>query len=113
MLSGRQFHLVDWESASLGPPGATLRFFSNWPLSDKRRIAAGYARHRARRGHPVSVRDVLFAMHLHQAFWAFRTAARQKKPDRLLLGWRLFQELVAHVTSGSNANDVPACPARA
>jgi hypothetical protein len=94
ILGDERIHVVDWESASLGPPGATLRCFGNWPMAEQRRIAIGYARYRARYGHPVAVRDVLFAMNLHQAFWALRTAARQRKPDRLLRGWRLFQPLI-------------------
>lgn len=101
ILAGRQICLIDWESASLGPPGATLRVFSDWPTARKRAMAVSYGRYRKRFGFPVDIPDVLFAMHSHQMFWAFQTAARQNKPDRFLLGWRLFKDLITSIGSSN------------
>jgi hypothetical protein len=101
ILAGAQICLVDWESASFGPPGATLRVFSDWPMREKRAIAVRYARYRNRLGFPVDIPDVIFAMHTHQMFWAFHTAARQGKADRFRRGWRHFGEILKSIGSST------------
>ena len=97
ILTGAQPCLIDWESASMGPPGATLRVFSDWPSSQKRGIATRYAAYRNRFGFPVDIPDVMFAMHAHQMFWAFHTAARQNKADRFRQGWKHFGEILKSI----------------
>jgi thiamine kinase-like enzyme len=101
ILTDAQICLIDWESASFGPPGATLRVFSDWSLSQKRGIAVRYAQYRKRFGFPVDIPDVMFAMHAHQMFWAFHTAVRQDKADRFRQGWRHFGEILKGMGSST------------
>jgi phosphotransferase family enzyme len=93
ICSPQGYYVVDWESASLGAPGASLRTFAEWPEAKYLPIVNAYAKFRLEFGQPVEVSEVLFAMRVCQAYWAFSTGRRQRLPDRFKRGFKLLQTI--------------------
>lgn len=69
--------IFDWDSASLGPPGATLRTLARLPDEEQKDAVALYCAHLAGLGIQLNNDDVLFAMRAVEIFHAFIFAARQ------------------------------------
>lgn len=93
MRTDKGYCLVDWESASLGPAGASLRIFADWKLEERKFVAERYSRHKKKLGAPIGVDEVLFAMHAHQAYWALHSGVRKKNTSLITRGWRHFQKI--------------------
>lgn len=91
LFTNRGFCVVDWGSASLGAPGASLRVFAEMAKCDE--VVNLYAATRKRYGKPVDPRDVRFTMIAHQAMWALHTGYRQRIPDRIKRGYALMETL--------------------
>lgn len=92
---GGSFVLLDWESASLGPPAACLRWFCDWPDSGEHFVATSYAKFMRDFGTPTPVNDVLFAMRAHQAFHMLSTGLRQKSLARIKRGMKHLSAIIA------------------
>ncbi|MDQ2762028.1 MAG: aminoglycoside phosphotransferase family protein [Pseudomonadota bacterium] len=68
--------IFDWDSASLGPPGATLRFMARLPASEQERVVDLYCAHLEAKGFRFHPADVMFAMRSAAVFHALAHAAR-------------------------------------
>lgn len=84
--------IVDWDSASIGPAGASLRAFAALPLAEH--AAARYASQL--RDHGVSTResDVLFVMRAQQTFWFLTSGLVKRRPQRIMTGTKRLEQLV-------------------
>jgi thiamine kinase-like enzyme len=91
--------IVDWENASLGPPGASLRKFANHDPVKRRRIAELYSGYMTNFGIPLRPDDVLRVMQGQQAFWYLAAGLRRHEIWRIKAGLQL-----ARSTFGENGS---------
>jgi len=75
--------IFDWDSASLGPPGATLRFMARLPKPEQREAAELYCTRLRTRGLRFRPKDVLFSMRAVEVCHALVHAARFSAADDL------------------------------
>ncbi|MGI8839827.1 MAG: phosphotransferase family protein [Caulobacteraceae bacterium] len=73
--------ILDWDSASLGPPGATLRSLARLPRSDQKQVVDLYCAHLEAQDFHFRWRDVLFTMRATEIFHALIHAARFSAAD--------------------------------
>lgn len=93
IMTAKRVYLVDWDSVSLGPPGASLRAMSNWEATKRNWIAARYSAYAEAAGLKIEPEAVLYAMLSHQIYWALRTALRLNRLDRLPGAFRGLRRL--------------------
>ena len=93
IASRNDYYLIDWGSASRGPPGATLRAFIDWPDERAHRVASTYVAFLNEFGVRHTIRDVLFAMRIHQAYMRLRTGITLRKAERIDSGLSHFRLL--------------------
>ena len=80
---GKKPVIFDWDSASLGPPGATLRFMARLPKPEQREAAELYCTRLRTRGLRFRPKDVLFSMRAVEVCHALVHAARFSAADDL------------------------------
>lgn len=80
--------IVDWDSAAIGPYGASLRVFSRSRTDADRFCAERYVEAHGRRGAELNVNDVMFVMHAQEAFWALDTGLAKRRISRVASGLR-------------------------
>nr|WP_237684061.1 phosphotransferase [Pseudaminobacter soli] len=97
------FSIIDWESASLGAPGGSLRVFASGPVQRRRQIITWYLQGRKRFGLKANPGDVEFSMNAHQGYWALHMGGRQKRIDLIHRGW----EIVRRLKSASSESQQP------
>jgi 2-polyprenyl-3-methyl-5-hydroxy-6-metoxy-1,4-benzoquinol methylase len=98
IVSLGDYYLIDWESASRGPAGATLRAFIDWPDERARWVANTYVAFSSEFGIHRNVYDVLFAMRVHQAYMRLRTGVTLRKVERIASGLNHFRLLEMQLT---------------
>ncbi len=74
--------VLDWEAASLGPPGATLRFMARWPEAEQRQVVDLYCSHLAAKGIALRAEDVTFGMPASAVVQAVSFGAQQAGANR-------------------------------
>ena len=84
--------LLDWDSATIGPPGASIRDFSKQEAADE--VAALYAGELRRHGVPAKDDEVRFVMRAQQVFWNLSSGLRLRHGIRIRNGLRLFDVLL-------------------
>jgi hypothetical protein len=89
----RRVVIVDWTSARLSAPGASLREIARWPESARDDVAANYVDWMSRFGHRLALADVLFVatgtMMFHSLALALSTRDLRQVRQALALGERL------------------------
>jgi hypothetical protein len=81
--------IVDWENASVGPPGASLRKFATRGPDRGRGIAELYSRYMTDFGVALRPDDVLRVMRGQQAFWYLNRGLTHRQNWRIAEGLRL------------------------
>jgi hypothetical protein len=87
--------IVDWDSASVGPPGASLRRFSQHGPKTERIVVHSYVRRLEQLGTSVDPDLVRFTMRAQEIFWALTTSLRHKHYARAVNIAQLMQALVS------------------
>jgi hypothetical protein len=73
--------IFDWDYASLGPPGATLRIMARLTEPEQMQVVDLYCAHLATKGLSLRAQDVLFAMRAVGVFHALISAGRRSAVD--------------------------------
>ena len=73
--------IFDWDSASLGPPGATLRSMARLTKPEQRQVVGLYCAHLEAKGFHFRRRNVMFAMRAVEICHALIHAARFSAAD--------------------------------
>lgn len=73
--------IFDWDYASLGPPGATLRTMARLTEPEQMQVVDLYCAHLAAKGLSVRAPDVMFAMRAVQVFHALTFGGRRSAED--------------------------------
>lgn len=108
-MEDQSVRLLDWDSASIAPPGASLRALSypNTPRKGKE-IAELYMQEMRNHGVSAAVDDVHFMMQAQQVFWCLSTGVQRRTLDRLTKGLNLFESLFPAAASPPSASFSPA-----
>ena len=91
-MEGGQVRLIDWDSATMAPAGASLRGFV-YCIKGKvaQESAEIYVAEMERHGIPLKVADVLFVMRAQQMFWYLNSGFQRKIFKRVAKGLDLFR----------------------
>ena len=81
--------IIDWASASVSIPGASLRFLGWWDESVRVALVARYAEEMRRLGVNVSLETALFGLNTTQVFWGLQSGVQRNnyRRIRLALTW--------------------------
>ena len=74
--------VFDWDGASLGPPGATLRMMASLPEPELKQVVDLYCTHLASKGLALRADDVMFALRATQIFHALVRGGRRSDQSR-------------------------------
>lgn len=86
--------IIDWESASVGPPGSSLRRFSALGASIEKFAASAYVMHMKRQGFDLNLDEVLFVMRGQLALLVIHKGWRRQNLDRIIYGLDLAKSAV-------------------
>jgi hypothetical protein len=90
--------VLDWERASLGPPGADLCFGARLPEAKQRKLVDLYCSHLAAKGIALRAEDAMFGMLASAVFHALILGAVDVVgDDRAALKLGLFRWGLDHV----------------
>ncbi|MCQ4299670.1 phosphotransferase [Pseudomonas songnenensis] len=85
--------ITDWDSASIGPLGASLRCFAVLDERRRRLVAESYVSELAKLGVAFDCDSALKVMCIQQVLWALSTGLQLKAPERICQGLDLFGRL--------------------
>ena len=83
--------LLDWDSATIAPAGASLRALNYSATSRAEAVADLYSSEMRRHGLNVQSPDVLFMMKAQQIFWNLSSGVQRRDLRRLTKGLALFR----------------------
>lgn len=93
VIIGSRITIVDWESATVGPHGASLRRFSRHEPHIECLAANTYIDSMAKFGVKIDQAKLLRVMRFQEIFWALSTGVRRGSAGRIISGLRLASEL--------------------
>lgn len=82
--------ILDWDSAGIGPHGASLRAFTNAGLDRAQTVADIYVDEARRHGLALRPEDVLLTMRTQQLFWHLSSGQQRNDIKRIAKGLTLF-----------------------
>lgn len=88
--------LVDWDSASIAPAGASLRAFFGREFNISEDVAELYSSAMRRHGINIEASDVLFTLKAQQIFWYLSSGLSRRNLSRVLVGLEEFQTHFPH-----------------
>lgn len=93
-IAGRRnaIWIVDWDSASIAPAGASLRALSSLSLAKQRAAIEVFTDEMLRYGHMVQPADVLFTIQVQQIFWRLSSGHARRDIGRIMDGLRHFRK---------------------
>ena len=94
---GDRVTLVDWDSATLGPHGASLRVFARHRDQLDAEAAEAYCRTLADHGMSADPRDVLFTLRAQEVFWGLATGLKHVNMARIVRGLLLAKTAFADI----------------
>lgn len=94
---GDRITLVDWDSATLGPHGASLRVFARHRDQLDAEAAEAYVHTLAEHGMTADPREVLFTLRAQEVFWGLSTGLKHASMSRIVRGLLLAKTAFADI----------------
>lgn len=89
--------IVDWDSATIGPHGASLRVFARHRDDSDVGAAEAYVQALAENGMTADPRDVLFTLRAQEVFWGLATGLKHGNMARIVRGLLLAKTAFADI----------------